>query len=74
MRLAAIPSFERIPLAQIVARNPGLEEAMGEAMSRLAAAAAKAGKWPSDRITRIALLREAIRPFDVYAHQRGELQ
>jgi hypothetical protein len=68
MRLRAIPSFERAPLAAIITRNPNRADEMAKAM----VAIAELPTWASaDRTTRIELMREALRPFDKYAARRG---
>jgi len=64
-----IPSFERLPISVILERNPERADEMARALVHAATAAVWNG---ADRLTRIELMREAIRPFDRFAHQRGE--
>lgn len=71
MNWTAIPSFERLPLRAIYRRNPGRRGQMYAAAVAAVEEAIRAG-FPESEWDEIA--REALRPFDLYAHQRGELQ
>ncbi len=71
MRWSAIPSFERLPLHLIYRRNRGRRTQMLAAGVTAIERAIQAGVPERDWNE---IHREAIRPFDRYAHQRGELQ
>lgn len=69
MRWSAIPSFERLPLKLILHRNYGRRAQMLAAAVDVCEVAIRRG---IDERTMTEWVREAVRPFDRYAHQRGE--
>ena len=66
-----VPSFERLPLSMILRRNFGRRSRMIAVMVRATEMAIGRGV---DEDTRREWMREAIRPFDRYAAQKGALQ